>query len=168
MQIICRLLTTLIAVGFASYSEQAVECENQLQKRQFSFQTASRRQLPGFLLVYLVIFAAKLPRPRLDYRYEVQLRLLYLLAFYMLPSSARSVLLTLRPSTFVLRNCSVASSPGLRLFSITRPIFSNMSDLKVELTAPNGRKITLPTGLFINNEFVKSTSSEKVTSINPS
>ncbi|KIW12428.1 hypothetical protein PV08_09705 [Exophiala spinifera] len=42
-----------------------------------------------------------------------------------------------------------------------------MSDLKVELTAPNGRKITLPTGLFINNEFVKATSNQKVTSINP-
>ncbi|OQU95712.1 hypothetical protein CLAIMM_01888 [Cladophialophora immunda] len=43
-----------------------------------------------------------------------------------------------------------------------------MADLKVELTAPNGRKITLPTGLFINNEFVKSSSGEKITSINPS
>ncbi|KAL2439136.1 Aldehyde dehydrogenase [Exophiala dermatitidis] len=43
-----------------------------------------------------------------------------------------------------------------------------MADLKVDLTAPNGRKITLPTGLFINNEFVKSSSGEKITSINPS
>ncbi|KAH0847949.1 hypothetical protein AYO21_11821 [Fonsecaea monophora] len=43
-----------------------------------------------------------------------------------------------------------------------------MADLKVELTAPNGRKITLPTGLFINNEFVKASSGEKITSINPS
>jgi aldehyde dehydrogenase (NAD+) len=42
-----------------------------------------------------------------------------------------------------------------------------MADLKVELTAPNGRKITLPTGLFINNEFVKASSGMKVTSINP-
>ncbi|KAJ9605117.1 mitochondrial aldehyde dehydrogenase [Cladophialophora chaetospira] len=42
-----------------------------------------------------------------------------------------------------------------------------MGDLKVELTAPNGRKITLPTGLFINNEFVKSSSGDKITSINP-
>lgn len=38
----------------------------------------------------------------------------------------------------------------------------------VELTAPNGRKISLPTGLFINNEFVKATSGEKIASINPS
>lgn len=42
-----------------------------------------------------------------------------------------------------------------------------MSDLSVNLTAPNGRKITLPTGIFINNEFVKSSSGEKITSINP-
>ena len=41
------------------------------------------------------------------------------------------------------------------------------SDLTIELTAPNGRKYTQPTGLFINNEFVKSKSGEKITSINP-
>ncbi|KAI4175974.1 MAG: hypothetical protein LQ343_001256 [Gyalolechia ehrenbergii] len=41
------------------------------------------------------------------------------------------------------------------------------SDLSIELTAPNGRKYTQPTGLFINNEFVKSKSGEKITSINP-
>ena len=42
-----------------------------------------------------------------------------------------------------------------------------MSDLSVELTAPNGRKYKQPTGLFINNEFVKSRKGEKITSINP-
>ncbi|TKA71936.1 hypothetical protein B0A49_05015 [Cryomyces minteri] len=42
-----------------------------------------------------------------------------------------------------------------------------MSDLSVELTAPNGHKYTQPTGLFINNEWVKSKSGEKITSINP-
>lgn len=42
-----------------------------------------------------------------------------------------------------------------------------MADLKVDLTAPNGKKFTLPTGLFINNEFVKASSGAKVTSINP-
>ncbi|KAF2084476.1 aldehyde dehydrogenase-like protein [Saccharata proteae CBS 121410] len=42
-----------------------------------------------------------------------------------------------------------------------------MSDLTVELTAPNGVKYTQPTGLFINNEWVKSTHGEKITSINP-
>ncbi|KAI4122646.1 MAG: hypothetical protein LQ338_005694 [Usnochroma carphineum] len=41
------------------------------------------------------------------------------------------------------------------------------SDLSVELTAPNGHKYTQPTGLFINNDFVKSKSGEKITSINP-
>lgn len=43
-----------------------------------------------------------------------------------------------------------------------------MSDLVVNLTAPNGTKIELPTGLFINNEFVKAKSGEKITSISPS
>ncbi|KAH6888540.1 aldehyde dehydrogenase [Thelonectria olida] len=40
--------------------------------------------------------------------------------------------------------------------------------LQVELKAPNGRNITLPTGLFINNEFVASSSGTKITSISPS
>ncbi|KAI9847447.1 MAG: hypothetical protein M1838_000866 [Thelocarpon superellum] len=43
-----------------------------------------------------------------------------------------------------------------------------MSDLHITLTAPNGRKYRQPTGLFINNEFVKSKSGEKITSVNPS
>jgi aldehyde dehydrogenase (NAD(P)+) len=43
-----------------------------------------------------------------------------------------------------------------------------MADLKVDLTAPNGKKFTLPTGLFINNEFVKASGGDKITSINPS
>ncbi|KAK8924460.1 Aldehyde dehydrogenase [Metarhizium anisopliae] len=40
--------------------------------------------------------------------------------------------------------------------------------LQVQLKAPNGVEFTLPTGLFINNEFVKSTSSQRITSISPS
>ncbi|KAL8747028.1 MAG: hypothetical protein Q9190_001026 [Brigantiaea leucoxantha] len=43
-----------------------------------------------------------------------------------------------------------------------------MSDLSIELTAPNGLKYTQPLGLFINNEFVASKSGGKITSINPS
>lgn len=42
-----------------------------------------------------------------------------------------------------------------------------MSDLEVTLTAPNGQKISLNTGLFINNEFVKGSSNEKLASIDP-
>lgn len=42
-----------------------------------------------------------------------------------------------------------------------------MSDLFVELTAPNGHKYKQPTGIFINNEFVKSKKGEKITSTNP-
>lgn len=41
-----------------------------------------------------------------------------------------------------------------------------MSALTVDLTAPNGKKITLPTGLYINNEFVKGNGGE-IESINP-
>jgi len=40
-------------------------------------------------------------------------------------------------------------------------------ELAVELTAPNGRKYTQPIGLFINNEWVKSSNGQKLTSINP-
>lgn len=43
-----------------------------------------------------------------------------------------------------------------------------MADLSVDLKAPNGKKFSLPTGLFINNEFVKASGGEKITSINPS
>ncbi|OGM41666.1 hypothetical protein ABOM_009952 [Aspergillus bombycis] len=39
--------------------------------------------------------------------------------------------------------------------------------LTVSLTAPNGRKIELPTGLFINNEWVMATKKGTITSINP-
>ncbi|RAO68058.1 uncharacterized protein BHQ10_004070 [Talaromyces amestolkiae] len=42
-----------------------------------------------------------------------------------------------------------------------------MSSLKVHLTAPNGRRIELSTGLFINNEFVYSEKKELITSICP-
>lgn len=39
--------------------------------------------------------------------------------------------------------------------------------LQTQLKAPNGLDITLPTGLFINNEFVAGTSPQKITSISP-
>lgn len=59
---------------------------------------------------------------------------------------------------------STASS--LLILNTTSPEY-NMSALTVDLTAPNGTKITLPTGLFINNEFVKATSGSTITAINP-
>lgn len=43
---------------------------------------------------------------------------------------------------------------------------TNMS-LHADLIAPNGRQIKLPTGLFINNEFVAATGGRKISSINP-
>lgn len=39
--------------------------------------------------------------------------------------------------------------------------------LQTKLKAPNGVDITLPTGLFINNEFVASSSGTKITSVSP-
>jgi len=43
-----------------------------------------------------------------------------------------------------------------------------MSDLSVSLETPNGHRYNQPTGLFINNAFVKSSTGQKVTSISPS
>lgn len=42
-----------------------------------------------------------------------------------------------------------------------------MSSLSIQVTAPNGRTWTQPTGLFINNQWVKSSTGEKIASINP-
>lgn len=42
-----------------------------------------------------------------------------------------------------------------------------MSDLIFSLQAPNGKTISIPTGLFINNEFVKGSSEEKIVPIDP-
>jgi aldehyde dehydrogenase (NAD+) len=53
-----------------------------------------------------------------------------------------------------------------RILIITR-LLSNMSDLEVKLTAPNGKQFTLHTGLFIDNLFVKASSEANITSINP-
>lgn len=42
-----------------------------------------------------------------------------------------------------------------------------MAPTPIELTIPNGVKYTQPTGLFINNEFVESSSGLTITSIDP-
>lgn len=42
-----------------------------------------------------------------------------------------------------------------------------MSELLVNLVAPNGVKYAQPTGLFINNEFVKAAKGETIDSIDP-
>lgn len=64
------------------------------------------------------------------------------------------------------------SQPSSRLpatIALSHPLSPSMSGI-VNLTAPNGTKIALPTGLFINNEFVTSSASSrsKIQSINPS
>lgn len=45
---------------------------------------------------------------------------------------------------------------------------ATMSGLSVPLQTPNGHRYNQPTGLFINNEFVKSSTGQKITSISPS
>ena len=42
-----------------------------------------------------------------------------------------------------------------------------MASLSAQLTAPNGKTYTPPTGLFINNEWVASSKGNTITSINP-
>lgn len=75
--------------------------------------------------------------------------------------------------TFILRplrcsslawNIPRASFPSARRFHNS----AVMSNVSVQLTAPNGRSYTQPIGLFINNEFVASKSGQKFASINPS
>jgi aldehyde dehydrogenase (NAD+) len=66
------------------------------------------------------------------------------------------------------RSTNFTSTARIRITDFPQKRFlSTMADLKVDLTAPNGRKITLPTGLFIANEFVKATGGQTITSINP-
>ncbi|OBR06665.1 Aldehyde dehydrogenase [Colletotrichum higginsianum IMI 349063] len=75
----------------------------------------------------------------------------------------RDTLSALPRSSIAQRRRLFTSTPH-RLRS--NPI-ANMSDLSVELTAPNGVKYTQPTGLFINNEFVKSAKGDTIDSIDP-
>ena len=42
-----------------------------------------------------------------------------------------------------------------------------MAPPQVTIKAPNGRSITINTGLFINNEWVEGTGNETLESINP-
>lgn len=75
-------------------------------------------------------------------------------------SYQRSILASLRATTLnYSRNLPRTSS----IFVQSRA----MASLTVELTAPNGKKYTQPTGLFINNEWVASSKGDKITSINP-
>src|SRR4051812_20343068 len=72
---------------------------------------------------------------------------------------AWSILLRQSVSRTFSRNIS-------RSFSLTSyPLFANKMD--IEITAPNGKTWTQPLGLFIDNEFVKSSNDQKLASINP-
>lgn len=69
-----------------------------------------------------------------------------------------------RPSSLFAKafRISLTKTPHQRIATLR-----NMSDLTVELTAPNGKKYTQPTGLFINNEWVPGSKGDKIVSINP-
>ena len=66
--------------------------------------------------------------------------------------------------TLIFRLFDISDLFPLALIHQYQPM---MSELTVELTAPNGLQIEQPIGLFINNEFVKSASHEKFATINP-
>lgn len=51
-------------------------------------------------------------------------------------------------------------------FSIYYPSI-NMTELFVDIVAPNGRRYVQPTGLFINNEFVPASNAGTIISIDP-
>lgn len=72
----------------------------------------------------------------------------------------------LRPLTRSRCRPSIAPPLG-RTITTTQKRYSTMSDLYVDLEAPNGVKYKQPTGLFINNEFVPGSSTQKITSIDP-
>lgn len=77
------------------------------------------------------------------------------------------------PPMFRIRlNCLYKAPSTLgRFIAPRRPFHSSpfiMSDISVQLTAPNGRSYTQPIGLFINNEFVAAKSGEKFATVNPS
>jgi hypothetical protein len=78
-------------------------------------------------------------------------------------SSLHHRLTSYQPQLFSTRKAITLNTSCSRSFSSTR----KMSDLSIELTAPNGRKYSQPTGLFINNEWVKSSDGKKITSVNP-
>jgi hypothetical protein len=84
--------------------------------------------------------------------------------FHKLSESSLSHLLISSPLRPFSRNKAIKLEISFsRSFNSTK----KMSDLSIELTAPNGRKYTQPTGLFINNEWVESSDGKKITSINP-
>ncbi|EPE07299.1 aldehyde dehydrogenase [Ophiostoma piceae UAMH 11346] len=86
-----------------------------------------------------------------------------------LPRAARS----LTPSRPVASQglntpCRCHTRPPFGLVQLRNLSSSPGTALETRLTAPNGKTWTQPLGLFINNEFVKSSTGETIESINPS
>jgi hypothetical protein len=61
----------------------------------------------------------------------------------------------------------ISTQPKALLSKQVRSNIIKMAPASIELTAPNGVKWSQPTGLFINNEFVASSSGQTLTSIDP-
>lgn len=72
-----------------------------------------------------------------------------------------------RPPLLFVRAFSSSFTASSQRFSGNTLQSRKMSNLTVELTAPNGKKYIQPTGLFINNEWVASSKGNMITSINP-
>ena len=81
--------------------------------------------------------------------------------------------LTLRLGASHIRGAASRRAFGISRVATSRQLPSQHRRLystgapDVQLTAPNGRTWSQPTGLFINNEFVPSTDGQMITTVNP-
>ena len=71
------------------------------------------------------------------------------------------------PDRLRISSCTLMLRSIARLQQHANFIRPKMSDLFIDLTAPNGKKYSQPIGLFINNEWVAGSKGNKITSINP-
>lgn len=78
-------------------------------------------------------------------------------------SSARRLAISSRSTTAINNNVFFFALPRTASFSHS----ARLRNMEVQLSAPNGQKWSQPIGLFINNEFVKSSNDQKIASINP-
>lgn len=76
------------------------------------------------------------------------------------------------PSIYIHLLCEWVKATALqatKIFFSSLQLYPSpsMSQLSIELSAPNGRTWSQPTGLFIDNEFVESKKGEKLVTIDP-
>ncbi|KAF4981443.1 hypothetical protein FZEAL_2755 [Fusarium zealandicum] len=87
------------------------------------------------------------------------------------PLPVRGVIAEPPPARGNMADPNLMQPGSYRIFQLEldmqrRPLIAEMT-LDLQLTAPNGRKYAQPTGLFINNEWVKSSDGGTLTSLNP-